>query len=76
MTSGMSSDDNDSKSDGKTSKGLKISRGSRKSKHVPDIESLPEGVPLESKVQNRKLPPSPLVIQQRVNILTVYLILH
>jgi hypothetical protein len=76
ITSGISSDDNDSRSDGKFNKGMRISRGSRKNKHVPDIESLPEGVPLESK--SRKLPPSPLIIQQRVIVKCdmIYLMIH
>lgn len=60
----MSSDDNDAKaSDGKSSWLGKKGSGSRKSKHVPEIESLLEGVPLESKY-NKKPIPIPLNLQR------------
>lgn len=58
----MSSDDNETKAhDLKLWQGKK---GSRKSKHIPEIESLPEGFPLES---NRKSIPHPIVLN-KVNI--------
>ncbi|XP_065073135.1 uncharacterized protein LOC135697409 isoform X2 [Ochlerotatus camptorhynchus] len=42
------------------------SRGSRKSKHIPEIESVPEGVPIDPKhtVRTRKSPPKPLSLRQ------------
>lgn len=61
----ISSDDNDSRAfDSKQSKSSKQSKkGSRKSKHVPGIESLLEGVPLGSGY-NRKSIPYPLNLQK------------
>ncbi|XP_055615952.1 uncharacterized protein LOC129762023 isoform X2 [Toxorhynchites rutilus septentrionalis] len=46
-----------------------ISRNSRKSRHIPEIESVPEGVPVESKSSSissktRKSPPKPLSLRQ------------
>ncbi|XP_062555963.1 uncharacterized protein LOC134220820 isoform X2 [Armigeres subalbatus] len=42
------------------------SRGSRKSKHIPEIESVPEGVPIDTKLTARikKSPPKPLTLRQ------------
>lgn len=63
----MSSDDNEAKASesqlGKSSWLGKKGSGSRKSKHVPEIESLLEGVPLESKY-NKKPIPIPLNLQR------------
>lgn len=42
-------------------------RNSRKSKHIPEIESLPEGIPLESmpsSIIHKRSPPSPLYFKQ------------
>lgn len=63
----MSSDDNESKAfDAKQGKSYwqgKKGNGSRKSKHVPEIESLLEGVPLESKFSKKPIP-NPLILQK------------
>lgn len=61
----MSSDDNESKGfDSKQGKANRQGKkGSRKSKHVPEIESLLEGVPLGSSY-NKKTVPNPLVLQR------------
>lgn len=61
----MSSDDNEAKSsEGKQNKSIwQGKKGSKKGKHVPEIESLLEGVPLNSKT-NRKQIPYPLLIQK------------
>ncbi|XP_021694146.1 uncharacterized protein LOC5565140 isoform X2 [Aedes aegypti] len=42
------------------------SRGSRKSKHIPEIESVPEGVPIDTTpvTRIRKSPPKPLSLRQ------------
>ncbi|XP_035773757.1 uncharacterized protein LOC118456784 isoform X2 [Anopheles albimanus] len=41
------------------------SRSSRKSKHIPDIESVPEGIPVSSSISRlRKSPPKPLSLRQ------------
>ncbi|KAL9693135.1 hypothetical protein quinque_012420 [Culex quinquefasciatus] len=45
------------------------SRGSRKSRHIPDIESVPEGIPIDPKhssisSKTRKSPPKPLSLRQ------------
>lgn len=50
----MSSDDNDSKPfDNRTAK---VYRNSKKSKHIPEIESLPEGVPFEKSFKQKPKP--------------------
>jgi hypothetical protein len=63
----MSSDDNESKAfDAKHGKSYwqgKKGSGSKKSKHVPGIESLLEGVPLESKCHKKPIP-NPLILQK------------
>lgn len=63
----MSSDDNESRTfdikPGKTAWQGKKGTGSRKSKHVPDIESLLEGVPLESNFYKKPIP-YPLNLQK------------
>ncbi|XP_049530622.1 uncharacterized protein LOC125948512 isoform X2 [Anopheles darlingi] len=44
---------------------LPTSRSSRKSKHIPDIESVPEGIPVSSSISRlRKSPPKPLSLRQ------------
>ncbi|XP_053698723.1 uncharacterized protein LOC128745668 [Sabethes cyaneus] len=80
----FSSDDNDCKSDsklGRTGSGERgassigatkestVSRSSRKSRHIPDIESVPEGLPIDPKQSSicskpRKSPPKPLCLRQ------------
>jgi hypothetical protein len=50
----LSSDDNESRAfDMKQKSSWQGKKGSRKSKHVPEIESLLEGVPLESNYSRR-----------------------
>lgn len=68
----MSSDDNDCRPyEGKQSKSLwQTKKCSRKNKHVPDIESLVEGVPLSS---NRKQIPNPLILQKVCIIVFLYI---
>jgi serine/arginine repetitive matrix protein 2 len=58
---------NDAKVELRTNKSSAY-RGQRKSKHIPGIESLPEGMPLESvsssSGSSKKPPPSPLNLRQ------------
>lgn len=69
----MSSDDNDGRPyEGKQSRSLwQSKKGTRKSKHVPEIESLVEGVPLDS---NRKQIPNPLILQKVRQIIYLTLV--
>ncbi|XP_055547742.1 uncharacterized protein LOC129731610 isoform X2 [Wyeomyia smithii] len=80
----FSSDDNDWKSDSKlgrsgsgergsgatgAAKESTVSRSSRKSRHIPEIESVPEGLPIDPKQSSicskpRKSPPKPLSLRQ------------
>lgn len=53
----MSSDDNESRSQGK------VYRSSKKHKHIPEIESLPEGVPFEKSFKQKPIP-KPLNLHQ------------
>jgi serine/arginine repetitive matrix protein 2 len=57
----LSSDDNESKSF--ECRQGKPYRGSKKQKHIPDIESLPEGVPFEPAFKQKSIP-KPLNLQQ------------
>lgn len=63
-----SSDDNESRLDNKLRSSQRVGKkGSKKSKHIPEIESLPEGVPVDSKSNlnlSRKPPPSPLTLHK------------
>jgi hypothetical protein len=73
----MSSDDNESKTfDAKQAKsswqGKKCS-GSRKNKHVPEIESLLEGVPLQSSY-NKKQIPNPLNIAKVIKRFLIFVL--
>lgn len=68
----MSSDDNDLKVfDNKQAKSnWQGKKGSRKNKHVPEIESLLEGVPLESVYSKRPIL-YPLILQ-KVNMIVIF----
>jgi serine/arginine repetitive matrix protein 2 len=57
----MSSDDNESKSF--ENRQGKVYRSSKKSKHIPEIESLPEGVPFEKSFKQKPIP-KPLNLHQ------------
>ncbi|XP_058451687.1 uncharacterized protein LOC131430584 isoform X2 [Malaya genurostris] len=82
LPAAFSSDDNDWKSESKlgrtgsterttatSGKDSTVSRSSRKSKHIPEIESVPEGLPIDPKQSSistkaRKSPPKPLSLRQ------------
>lgn len=57
----MSSDDNESKPF--DYRQAKTYRNSKKNKHIPEIESLPEGVPFEKSFKQKPIP-KPLNLQQ------------
>ncbi|XP_058837710.1 uncharacterized protein LOC131693684 [Topomyia yanbarensis] len=82
LPAAFSSDDNDWKSESKLGrtgsterpattigKDSTVSRNSRKSRHIPEIESVPEGLPIDPKQSSintkiRKSPPKPLSLRQ------------